>query len=84
MATGKKTGGRQKGTPNKLNANAKDNIAAVFQRIGGLEAMAQWATENRTEYYRIYSRLLPIDAQISGANGGPLVVHVAGTDATVL
>ena len=34
---------------------------AVFTRLGGTAAMAEWATENKTEFYRIYARLLPID-----------------------
>lgn len=76
MATRIKTGGRQKGTPNKLNATAKDNIASVFNQLGGTASMADWARENRGEFYKIYARLLPIDAQISGVDGGPIQSRV--------
>ena len=31
MATRKKTGGRKKGTPNKLSAGVKANIEKIFQ-----------------------------------------------------
>ena len=54
-----KTGGRQKGTPNKVNATVKDNVLAVFNRLGGTSQMAIWATENQTEFYRLYSKLIP-------------------------
>ena len=54
-----KTGGRQKGTPNKVNATVKDNVLAVFNRLGGTAQMAIWATENQTEFYRLYSKLIP-------------------------
>lgn len=70
MATGKKTGGRQKGSENRLTGLAKDNIAAVFNRLGGTAGMAAWAEENKTEFYRLYARLIPV--QLTGEGGGPL------------
>ena len=54
-----KTGGRVAGTPNKLTATVKENVINVFNRIGGQEAMAEWAQDNRTDFYRLYARLLP-------------------------
>ena len=33
-----KTGGRKAGTPNVLSGTAKENIAAVFVRLGGTAA----------------------------------------------
>lgn len=50
---------RQAGTKNKLSKTAKENIIAVFTRIGGTAAMADWARENRTEFYRLYAKLVP-------------------------
>ena len=61
MATGKKTGGRKVGTPNQLSGTAKENIAAVFVRLGGTAAMAEWAKENQTPFYQLYSKLLPVE-----------------------
>lgn len=61
-----KLGGRQKGTPNKLSSDAKEHIHAVFVRLGGVTAMAKWAQENQSDFYRIYSKLLPIDAAVTG------------------
>lgn len=74
MAAGKKTGGRTKGTPNKISSGVKSNIIAVFDKIGGRDAMAAWAEENKTEFYRLYSKLLP--TEITGEGGGPLTVKV--------
>lgn len=70
MAQGKKTGGRQKGSENKLTGLAKDNIAAVFNRLGGTAGMAAWAEENKTEFYKLYARLIPV--QLTGEGGGPV------------
>lgn len=32
--------------------------------------MAVWATENQTQFYNLYAKLLPL--QVSGENGGPI------------
>jgi hypothetical protein len=66
MAAGKKTGGRKSGSVNKLSGLAKDNIAAVFNRLDGTNGMAKWAEENQTQFYQIYAKLLPIDLHHSG------------------
>jgi hypothetical protein len=58
---GKRNGaGRPAGAPNKLSAAVKDNIIEVFERIGGVESMAAWATENQTQFFNLYAKLLPL------------------------
>ena len=71
--TRKKTGGRKAGTPNKVSNIVPDNVIAVFDEIGGNEAMAEWAKDNRTEYYRLWSKLLPkqINSDISTEPNSP-------------
>lgn len=51
--------GRPKGSRNKIPATVKENVVAVFTRMGGTAAMARWAKKNQGEFYRIYARLLP-------------------------
>ncbi len=58
-----KTGGRAKGTPNKLNATVKENVIAVFNRLEGTAGMAKWAAANPTAFYQIYSKLLPTEVE---------------------
>ena len=53
---------RPKGVPNKLGAQAKENIVAVFTRLGGAAAMVAWARRNQTEFYRLYARLIPSES----------------------
>lgn len=72
MAKGIKTGGRVAGTPNKLSGTAKENIAAVFVRLGGTAAMAEWAKENQTAFYSLYSKLLP--HEVTTPDGQPFQV----------
>jgi len=63
MALGRKTGGRQKGTPNKITASARDAFAQAFDQIGGKDGLADWATENRTEFYKLFARLIPVEIE---------------------
>ena len=88
MALGFKTGGRQKGTPNRTTQAAKDAIAAVADGLGGSDRMLAWAKSNpeneRIFWSNIYPKLLPL--QVSGDGGGPLLVaavewRVAGDNA---
>lgn len=68
-----KTGGRKKGTPNKLTASAKEAFAHAFEQIGGGGALAEWAQENRTEFYKLFARLIP--TEIGGVDGEPILHH---------
>ncbi len=68
MAMGRKTGGRTKGTPNKVSGTVKDNVIEVFEGIGGIATMMEWAKQNQTEFYRLYARLLT--REVAGASDG--------------
>ena len=68
--------GRPKGSRNKVSTTVKANIESVFEKLGGIRAMVEWARDekNRTEFYRIYSRLLP--HEVVGKDDGPVSVTV--------
>ena len=53
---------RPKGTPNKIGAQVKENVVAVFTRLGGTAGMAAWAERNKSEFYRLYARLIPTES----------------------
>ena len=81
MAAKVKTGGRKAGTPNAISGTAKENIAAVFVRLGGTAAMAEWAKDNQTQFYSLYSKLIPVE--VTGEGGGALVLQLTPTDASL-
>jgi hypothetical protein len=60
--------GRPPGIPNKLTREAKEHINNVFQRMGGEDAMLEWATRDDTHrtmfYVSIYPRLLPLKMSV--------------------
>lgn len=53
--------GRPKGAPNRLSSIVKQNIIDVFDLIGGTEGMVKWAKRNKTQFYKLYARLLPTE-----------------------
>jgi hypothetical protein len=84
MAKGRKTGGRTKGTPNKLTAALKDLILGALSDVGGRAYLAKQATRNPTAFMALIGRVLPL--QVKDGGGDPLVprpvihVHVPGRD----
>lgn len=65
-----KVGGRKANTPNKVTVGAKKMLEAVHARIGGEQAMTEWAAQNQTEFYKLWSKILP--QEVTGENGGPI------------
>jgi len=63
-----KTGGRLPGVSNKFTGAFREAIQIVYNGLGGHEAFLEWARENRTEYYRIASRLIPGEMQEGPGN----------------
>lgn len=61
MAQGRKTGGRQAGTANRVTTAFKTAVQIVYEDIGGHKAFAEWARENPGDFYRIASRLIPTE-----------------------
>jgi hypothetical protein len=70
-----KTGGRKKGTTNKVTALAKDAIAAAAARLGGVDRLVEWVREDpgneRVFWGQIYPKLLPL--QVTGDSTSPVV-----------
>jgi hypothetical protein len=63
-------GGRAIGTPNKVSAQAKDNIVEVFVKLGGVPEMVKWARKNKDTFYtKLYARLIPKDLSVSADAG---------------
>ena len=72
--------GRPKGATNKIPRVAKENIIRAFEDLGGIEGLVNWAkldAKNQGEFYKIYGRLLPIENNISGADGEPFSMVVS-------
>jgi hypothetical protein len=70
-----KTGGRQKGTPNKATAVLKDAILKAAAEAGGGDLVAylkKQAIDNPGPFMALLGKVLPL--QVSGEEGGPIVM----------
>jgi hypothetical protein len=65
MAVGKKTGGRTKGTPNKLTATVKDSILAAFDQVGGVQYLADTAISHPVAFLSLLGRVLPVQSEVT-------------------
>jgi hypothetical protein len=82
MAKGIKTGGRKKGTPNKVPALLKDAILEAAMQAGGgsvVDYLKVQAVENPGPFMTLLGKVLPL--QVTGANDEPLKIIISGTDA---
>lgn len=59
MALGYKTGGRGKGTPNKLTGDVKNMIIEALQNSGGVEYLEKQAVENPNAFLTLVGKVIP-------------------------
>jgi hypothetical protein len=74
MAAGRKTGGRAKGTPNKVNAAVKEAIIGAFNKVGGETYLVKVAESDPRTFCALLGKVMP--TQLTGAGDGP--IRVAG------
>lgn len=73
MAKGKKTGGRQRGTPNKTTGALKDMILSALSGAGGVTYLQRQATENPSAFLTLVGKVLPLQLNGDG-QAGALVI----------
>jgi hypothetical protein len=62
--------GRPKGSPNKVTASIKAAFKEAFDEMGGAPALVKWGLANKTEFYKLVTKLIP--TEITGENGKDL------------
>lgn len=75
MAKGQKTGGRQKGTPNKVTGNVREMVLRALDKAGGEEYLLAQARDNPNAFMALVGKVLP--TQITGPNDGPIKSEVS-------
>lgn len=68
MTKRRKTGGRQKGTPNKLTATLKEMILGALDQVGGESYLVAQSKRNPTAFIALLGRLLPSEIKASLAS----------------
>lgn len=62
--------------PNKSTASVKAALSEAFDKRGGVPSLLAWAEAEPTEFYRLWSKMIPAEVEMSGKGGGPLIVTV--------
>lgn len=66
--------GRKPGVPNKTTQSIKAMFEEVVTRLGGPDALLEWAKTEPTEFWKCVSKLLPKDVTVDvGANVADLI-----------
>ena len=60
-----KTGGRQKGQSNGFTRSAREAFQAAFIGMGGIPKLIEWGKNNPGDFYKLYSKLIPVGVFIS-------------------
>ncbi len=68
----RKTGGRQKGTPNKVTGDVKNMILTALTDAGGVSYLIERANDPKTAsaFLTLVGKVLPL--QVTGADGGDI------------
>lgn len=72
-----KTGGRVKGTPNKVTGALKEMILEALDNKGGVEYLERQAEANPTAFLTLVGKVLPM--QVSGDPDAPVIHEIRRT-----
>lgn len=77
--TGKKYGGRKKGTPNKMTKSVKDALLGAFDELGGKDYLIEVGREDPKTLCTLLAKIIP--AEISAKlDGQATIMVVTGID----
>jgi hypothetical protein len=73
--------GRQRGTPNKLTAVARNALLQAFEDIGGSEALAHWGRTHRAAFYALFFKSIPKEREANAIGTGVQIIIGSFADA---
>ena len=83
MAGGKKpgspkTGGRKKGSPNKITADVKAMILGALHKAGGEDYLLLRSQDQPVAFMGLVGKVLPL--QLTGEGGGAIIIQATSLD----
>jgi len=75
-----KTGGRQKGTPNKMTLTVKQSVLDAFDQVGGVDYLINIASDDPKTFCAMLAKIIPSDVNADLKASGEFVVRWAGDD----
>lgn len=58
---GERRGGREKGTPNKINGDIREMLKQALEESGGVEYFKKQAKENPTSFNTLLAKVIPAE-----------------------
>ena len=72
-----KSGGRVKGTPNKLNSDVREMIKAALDKKGGQVWLEAQMDANPVAFMSLISKIIPAEVNLGGQKENPVLVNEA-------
>jgi hypothetical protein len=69
-----KSGGRAKGTPNKVTADLRDMIRNALEKKGGQEWLEAQMDANPVAFMSLISKIIPAEVNLGGQKENPVVI----------
>ncbi len=83
MALGRKTGGRKKGTPNKVTQDLREAIREAFEKAGGVEYLVGLAHSDPKTFGALIGKIVPSEVRAEvDHKGGVTLTVVSGIERT--
>ena len=78
-----RTGGRKRGTPNKLTKTIKEAIEVAFDEVGGPAYLVQMAREQPAAFMTLLGKVLPtqVEATVDMQPGYVFKIETVGAEA---
>jgi hypothetical protein len=74
MAAGRKTGGRQKGTPNKITKTLREAVLGAFDDAGGQQYLVRMSQEQPAAFMTLLGKVLPMT--LAGEPSAPILNRI--------
>jgi hypothetical protein len=71
-----KTGGRVKGTPNKVTGELKDMILSALSQSGGVDYLVRQAEEKPVAFLALVGKVLPLQVNGELEHKGGITVNI--------
>lgn len=62
--------GRPKGASNKSTKAVKEALQEAFEGLGGVPSLVEWAKSEPTEFYKLWSKIMPTEVKAEVTNIG--------------
>lgn len=71
--------GRKRGVANKTTSAVRNAIVNAFETVGGEQYLVMVALTDPKTFVSLLGRVLPLKAEVTGEDGGPVITEIRRT-----